>query len=129
VSLPIVSAGSEQIVALSLIGALNRCATREGPVVMDTPFGRLDRRHGSEFSNSHRVSALRLSCLCSPANWSGNGTWWTWPPTFRGSTALNGTERPIDHVFRRSHHDRDSASPDAPDKAPNWANARGRGAA
>jgi DNA sulfur modification protein DndD len=39
------SAGSEQIVALSLIGALNRCATREGPVVMDTPFGRLDRRH------------------------------------------------------------------------------------
>jgi DNA sulfur modification protein DndD len=39
------SAGSEQIVALSLIGALNRCATKEGPVVMDTPFGRLDRRH------------------------------------------------------------------------------------
>jgi DNA sulfur modification protein DndD len=39
------SAGSEQIVALSLIGALNRCATREGPIVMDTPFGRLDRRH------------------------------------------------------------------------------------
>jgi DNA sulfur modification protein DndD len=39
------SAGSEQIVALSLIGALNRCATREAPVVMDTPFGRLDRRH------------------------------------------------------------------------------------
>lgn len=39
------SAGSEQIVALSLVGALNRCATKEGPVVMDTPFGRLDRRH------------------------------------------------------------------------------------
>lgn len=39
------SAGSEQIVALSLIAALNRCATREGPVVMDTPFGRLDRTH------------------------------------------------------------------------------------
>lgn len=39
------SAGSEQIVALSLIGALNRCATKEGPIVMDTPFGRLDRRH------------------------------------------------------------------------------------
>ncbi|WCM92875.1 AAA family ATPase [Acidovorax sp. NCPPB 2350] len=39
------SAGSEQIVALSLIGALNRCATREGPIIMDTPFGRLDRRH------------------------------------------------------------------------------------
>lgn len=39
------SAGTSQIVALSLIGALNRCAVREGPVVMDTPFGRLDRSH------------------------------------------------------------------------------------
>jgi DNA sulfur modification protein DndD len=39
------SAGSEQIVALSLIGALNHCATREGPIVMDTPFGRLDTEH------------------------------------------------------------------------------------
>lgn len=39
------SAGAEQIVALALIGGLNRCATREGPVVMDTPFGRLDTRH------------------------------------------------------------------------------------
>jgi DNA sulfur modification protein DndD len=39
------SAGAEQVVALSLIGALNRCALREGPVVMDTPFGRLDLRH------------------------------------------------------------------------------------
>ena len=39
------SAGAEQIVALSLIGALNHCAVREGPVVMDTPFGRLDRSH------------------------------------------------------------------------------------
>ena len=39
------SAGAEQVVALSLIGALNRCAVREGPVVMDTPFGRLDTVH------------------------------------------------------------------------------------
>jgi DNA sulfur modification protein DndD len=39
------SAGSEQVLALALIGALNRCATREAPVVMDTPFGRLDKGH------------------------------------------------------------------------------------
>jgi DNA sulfur modification protein DndD len=39
------SAGSEQVVALALIGALNRCATKEGPIVMDTPFGRLDVGH------------------------------------------------------------------------------------
>lgn len=39
------SAGAEQIVALSLIGALNRLADKRGPVIMDTPFGRLDRTH------------------------------------------------------------------------------------
>lgn len=39
------SAGAEEVVALALIGALNRCSLREAPVVMDTPFGRLDVRH------------------------------------------------------------------------------------
>ena len=40
------SAGAEQIVALSLIDGLNRTADRApGPVVMDTPFGRLDPNH------------------------------------------------------------------------------------
>jgi DNA sulfur modification protein DndD len=42
---PIRSAGAEQVVALSLIGALNRLAALRGPVIMDTPFGRLDRQH------------------------------------------------------------------------------------
>lgn len=41
------SAGAEQIVALALIGALTKCAVRRGPVVMDTPFGRLDLTHRS----------------------------------------------------------------------------------
>jgi len=39
------SAGEEQIVALSLIGALNKCAQIKAPVFMDTPFGRLDSIH------------------------------------------------------------------------------------
>jgi len=39
------SAGAEQIVALALIGALNRNAAIRGPVVMDTPLARLDLRH------------------------------------------------------------------------------------
>lgn len=39
------SSGQEQIVAFSLIGALNRNATRTAPVVMDTPLGRLDSGH------------------------------------------------------------------------------------
>ena len=39
------SAGQEQVVALALIGALNRNATRRAPVMMDTPLGRLDTKH------------------------------------------------------------------------------------
>ena len=41
------SAGEEQVVALSLIGALNRSANVQAPVFMDTPFGRLDDTHGT----------------------------------------------------------------------------------
>jgi DNA sulfur modification protein DndD len=41
------SAGQEQVVALSLIAALNRNARRRAPVIMDTPFGRLDPDHRS----------------------------------------------------------------------------------
>ena len=39
------SAGAEQIVALSLIDGLNRTARKTGPIVMDTPLGRLDKKH------------------------------------------------------------------------------------
>jgi DNA sulfur modification protein DndD len=39
------SAGEEQVVALALVGALNRCAQIRAPVFMDTPFGRLDTTH------------------------------------------------------------------------------------
>lgn len=42
---PVRSAGAEQVVALSLIGALNQNAIRQGPIIMDTPFGRLDPKH------------------------------------------------------------------------------------
>ena len=39
------SAGAEQIVALSLIEALNHLGRRKGPMLMDTPAGRLDKSH------------------------------------------------------------------------------------
>jgi len=42
------SAGEAQVVAISLIGALNKCACIEAPVFMDTPFGRLDTIHGEK---------------------------------------------------------------------------------
>ena len=39
------SAGAEQIVAMSLVGALSHCAVNDAPVLIDTPFGRLDSTH------------------------------------------------------------------------------------
>jgi DNA sulfur modification protein DndD len=39
------SAGANQVVTMSLIGALAKCAVEEGPIVMDTPFARLDMGH------------------------------------------------------------------------------------
>lgn len=39
------SAGYEHLVALSLIAALQRCSPVQGPIVMDSPFGRLDEVH------------------------------------------------------------------------------------
>ena len=41
------SAGAEQVVALSLIDGLNKTARKTGPIVMDTPLGRLDPKHRS----------------------------------------------------------------------------------
>ena len=39
------SAGAEQVVALSLIHGLNKSSGKVAPIVMDTPFGRLDPKH------------------------------------------------------------------------------------
>lgn len=39
------SAGFEHVVALALIGALHKNAPLHGPVIMDSPFGRLDPTH------------------------------------------------------------------------------------
>jgi DNA sulfur modification protein DndD len=39
------SAGASEIVTISLIGALGECSVEQAPIVMDTPFGRLDNQH------------------------------------------------------------------------------------
>ena len=41
------SAGAEHVVALALMGALQKNAPLRGPIVMDSPFGRLDEGHTS----------------------------------------------------------------------------------
>ena len=59
------SAGAEQIVALSLIDGLNRTARKNGPIIMDTPLGRLDKNHRDSIlkylpkngKSSHFISA------------------------------------------------------------------------
>lgn len=43
--IPSRSAGFEHLVALALIAALQQCAPITGPIIMDSPFGRLDEAH------------------------------------------------------------------------------------
>jgi DNA sulfur modification protein DndD len=43
--IPVRSAGAEHVVALCLIGALQNNAPLRGPIIIDSPFGRLDRSH------------------------------------------------------------------------------------
>ena len=43
--IPVRSAGAEHVVALSLMGALQKSSPLNGPVIMDSPFGRLDSAH------------------------------------------------------------------------------------
>ena len=43
--IPVRSAGAEHVVALSLLGALQKNAPLQGPIFIDSPFGRLDTQH------------------------------------------------------------------------------------
>ena len=50
--IPVRSAGAEHIVALSLIAALQKNSSVRGPIVMDSPFGRLDSGHTDRIMRS-----------------------------------------------------------------------------
>lgn len=63
VEVPLRSAGAEQIVALSLIDGLSRSGRSAGPVVMDTPFGRLDTKHRKNILSYLPDSASQLVLL------------------------------------------------------------------
>ena len=43
--IPVRSASAEHVVALSLVGALQKNAPLQGPIFIDSPFGRLDTQH------------------------------------------------------------------------------------
>ena len=49
---PLRSAGFEHVVALSLIGALHKNAPLRGPIIIDSPFGRLDPTHKSNITRT-----------------------------------------------------------------------------
>lgn len=49
---PLRSSGFEHVVALSLIGALHKNAPLRGPIIMDSPFGRLDPMHKSKITKA-----------------------------------------------------------------------------
>ena len=44
-AIPVRSAGAEHVVALCLVGALQNNAPLQGPIIIDSPFGRLDGGH------------------------------------------------------------------------------------
>lgn len=57
------SAGAEHVVALSLMGALQKNAPMRGPVVMDSPFGRLDETHKRNIVKALPVLADQVMLL------------------------------------------------------------------
>jgi DNA sulfur modification protein DndD len=61
--IPVRSAGAEHIVALSLMGALQRNAPLRGPIVMDSPFGRLDEAHTTKVVQSLPNMASQVMLL------------------------------------------------------------------
>lgn len=60
---PVRSAGAEHIVALSLMGALQKNAPLQGPIIMDSPFGRLDDQHTTKVVDSLPDMAAQVMLL------------------------------------------------------------------
>lgn len=60
------SAGYEQVVALSLVGALHRNAPISGPIVMDSTFQRIDPRHRNNTLRSLPVLGEQIIVLAYP---------------------------------------------------------------
>lgn len=60
---PLRSSGYEHVVALSLIGALHKNAPMHGPVIMDSPFGRLDPTHKENITAALRYLSEQVFLL------------------------------------------------------------------
>ena len=60
------SAGASQIVATSMIGGMNRFATRDAPIVIDTPLGRLDDTHRTNVMRYYSEMGRQVIILYHP---------------------------------------------------------------
>lgn len=61
------SAGASQIVAISMIGGLNKFATKDAPVVIDTPMGRLDPEHRKNLIRYYSNMSKQIIILYQPS--------------------------------------------------------------
>lgn len=65
------SAGASQIVATAMIGGLNRFATKDAPIVIDTPLGRLDPVHRTNVMTYYSQMGKQIIILYQPSEISG----------------------------------------------------------
>lgn len=59
------SAGEKQIYAISILEALARTSGRKLPIIIDTPLGRLDSKHRSNFINNYFPNASHQVIILS----------------------------------------------------------------
>lgn len=61
----VLSAGEKQIYAISILEALARTSGRKLPIIIDTPLGRLDSKHRSNFINNYFPNASHQVIILS----------------------------------------------------------------
>ncbi|MCB1177092.1 MAG: hypothetical protein KDK36_05880, partial [Leptospiraceae bacterium] len=61
------SAGASQIVATSMIGGLNKFTTRQAPILIDTPLGRLDPIHRQNLIDYYSQIGKQVIILYQPS--------------------------------------------------------------
>ena len=61
------SAGASQIVATSMIAGLNKFATKDAPIIIDTPMGRLDPDHRKHLVNYYSKMGKQIIILYQPS--------------------------------------------------------------
>lgn len=66
------SAGASQIVATSFIAGLNRFAQKSGPVIIDTPLGRLDDIHRTNLLQYYNKMSEQVIILYTPTEINDN---------------------------------------------------------